>query len=167
MLFRSPTVTNLIIQPAGVDAANSAIKQIQNSIAATRADTNFFPQGVFKHVGDILRVPALTEQSPFLNRSGDNQINFNISDELYEWLPQQAMGLLRLGSPRYVVYCYGQALKPAQNGLVLGGTFSQLVTNYQVVAESATRVVLRVDNATGTNGSPRVVVESSNPLGPE
>ena len=122
---------------------------------------------MFKHVGDILRVPALSQESPFLNRSTDEQIKYNIGDELYEWLPQQALGLLRLGSPRYVVYCYGQSLKPAPNGVVLGGAFPLLVTNYQVVAESATRVVLRVDNATGTNGSPRVVVESSNPLAPE
>jgi len=35
------------------------------------------------------------------------------SDEMYEWLPQQTMSLLRVGSPRYVVYSYGQALKPA------------------------------------------------------
>jgi hypothetical protein len=123
-------------------------------------------------VGDILRAPALTEQSPFIafvdsDGAGQDFRPYDISDELYEWLPQQTMGLLRLGAPRFVVYCYGQALRPAPNGLVLGGAFSQLVTNYQVVAESATRVILRVDNAAGINGSPRVVVESSTPLAPQ
>ena len=121
-----------------------------------------------------MRVPALTELSPFINFGPggpagptDGFLHYDISDELYEWLPQQMMGLLRLGSPRYVVYCYGQSLMPAKNGSVLGGAFSGLVTNYQVTAESATRVVLRVDDATSTNGSPRVVVESSTPLAPQ
>ena len=66
--------------------------------------------GVFEHQGDILRAPQLTEQSPYLN--GLNPTN-QISDEMYEWLPQQIMSLLRVGTPRYVIYSYGQALKPA------------------------------------------------------
>jgi hypothetical protein len=167
VLGSTPTVTNLVISPAGPDVTNSPVWQIQQSLLATRANTNIFPQAVFTHVGDILRVPALSEQSPFLNRRDDNQLNFNISDELYEWLPQQTLGLLRLGTPRFVVYCYGQALRPAPNGTVFAAPFAQLVTNYQVVAESAQRVVLRVDNPAGTNGSPRVVIESSRPLAPE
>lgn len=171
----TPILTNMIISPAGVDTANSAVRQIQSAIIAGRGNTNVFPQAVFQHVGDILRVPALTEQSPFINFGPGGPLNpspayhqNDISDELYEWLPQQTMGLLRLGTPRFVVYCYGQTLKPAKNGTVLSpGGFSQLITNYQVVAESALRVVLRVENATGTNGSPRVVIESSRPLAPE
>ncbi len=36
---------------------------------------------------------------------------------MYEWLPQQMMSLLRVrDAPRYVVYCYGQTLKPAPGG---------------------------------------------------
>jgi hypothetical protein len=167
----TPILTNMIINPAGVDAPNSALKLIQNSILATRANTNLFPLGVFTHVGDILRAPALTEQSPFINFNGGdlNYSQYDISDALYEWLPQQIMGLVRLGTPRYVVYCYGQSLKPAKDGTVLsGGTFSQLVTNYQVTAERAVRVVLRVENPLGTNGvPPRVVIESVSPLEPQ
>ena len=71
---------------------------------------------------------------------------------------------MRLGEPRYVLYCYGQTLHPAPGGTVLGGPFFQLVTNYQVVAESAARVVIRVDNA-GTS-HPHAVVESYNKLPP-
>jgi hypothetical protein len=65
-------------------------------------------------------------------------------------------------------------LKPAQNGLVTSSSTLtsglnpfKLVTNYQVVAESAVRAVIRVDKhvtATGTNYS--TVVESYNPLPP-
>ena len=77
--------------------------------------------------------------------------------------------------PRYVVYCYGQALRPAPNSVFLGaGANFGLVTNYQVVAESAARAVIRVDKnvitntngvATGTNYS--TTIESYNVLGPD
>jgi hypothetical protein len=137
-------------------------------INATRSLTNLFPFQSFTHVGDILQTPALTELSPFLNQVDrlnlGIQPKYGISDELYEWLPQQIMGLVRLGEPRFVVYGYGQALRPAPGGTVLGGTFFQLVTNYQVVAESAVRAVIRVDGA--NTSKPHAVVESYNVLGP-
>ena len=128
-----------------------------NGINDIRANTNLFPLQSFTHVGDILAVPALTEKSPFLAGLDPNK---QISDEMYEWLPQQTMSLLRCSSsPRYVIYCYGQALKPAPNGIYTGntppGTFG-LVTNYQVVSEIATRAVVRFGSSltnviTGTN----------------
>jgi len=136
-------------------------------------------KGVFEHVGDILNTPALTEWSPFLHLS--NYVNnawvedlpqkkYGISDEMYEWLPQQTLGLLRVGdTPRFVVYCFGQTLKPARDSLVLDngtGEFG-LCTNYQVTAESAARAVIRLERhitATGTNYTP--VIESYNPLPP-
>jgi hypothetical protein len=105
--------------------------------------------GTFEHVGDILSVPQLSEQSPFLrtvtNGIADlTQQQNGISDEMYEWLPQQTMSLLRCSdSPRYVIYCYGQALKPAPNSFVTSGANFGMVTNYQVVSEIATRAVVR------------------------
>jgi len=103
-----------------------------------------------------------------LNWNNVNQLQKGISDEVYEWLPQQMMSLLRCPTgPHYVIYCYGQTLKPAQGGLVTSSSNFKLVTNYQVVAESAVRAVIRVDKhvtATGTNYS--TVVESYNPLPP-
>jgi hypothetical protein len=113
-----------------------------NGINDIRANTNLFPLQSFTHVGDILAVPALTERSPFLAGLDPNT---QISDELMEWLPQQTMSLLRASSsPRYVIYCYGQALKPAPNSIYTGGgQFFGIVTNYQVVSEIATRAVVR------------------------
>ena len=166
-----PNFTTFPINPAGPGGAGSAIGQIVQGINQTRANaggpikivaingtvTNEIPinfvnadglAGSFEHVGDILSVPQLTDQSPFLNwfDNGDpmQQIN-GISDEMYEWLPQQVMSLLRVSdSPRYVIYCYGQALKPAQNGIYTGsGAYFSMITNYQIVAESATRTVVR------------------------
>ncbi|HEX9048192.1 MAG TPA: hypothetical protein VF988_14295, partial [Verrucomicrobiae bacterium] len=139
-----------------------------NGINATRANTNLFPYQAFIHKGDILATPALTKFSPFLNlgstTSGQQEMNYGINDELYEWLPQHMMGLLGASEPRYVLYCYGQTLRPAPNGTVLSGPFFQLVTNYQVTAESVIRALIRVEDANTTH--PHAVVESYNVLPP-
>ena len=140
----SLTNSYTIISPVGTLGAGSPLWQLvngTNGINSTRANTNLFPRQVFTHVGDILAVTALTEQSPFLNLANTNYNN----DEMYEWLPQQTMSLMRVsGSPRYVIYSYGQTLKPAPNSIYTGGgQFFGMVTNYQVVSEIATRAVVR------------------------
>jgi hypothetical protein len=146
------------INPAGPAGAGSMLGQLVANINQTR--TNFVNadglQGSFEHVGDILSVPQLANQSPFLNWTDPVQQANGISDEMYEWLPQQVMSLLRVsGTPqspmRYVIYSYGQALKPATSGIYTGGgQYFGMVTNYQVVAEAATRTVLRY-NGTRVN----------------
>jgi hypothetical protein len=83
------------------------------------------------------------------------------------------MSLLRVGAPRYVIYSYGQALKPAKNGINLSAQNFGMVTNYQVAAETATRTVVRIEtmrtnvNGTVTVTPPRAVVESFNVLPPD
>lgn len=179
-----PILTNVVIDPAGLNNVDSPLWQIvwgADGINNTRTNKNIFADGAFTRIGDILRVPALTEKSPFINRTGvvtgDDRMNMDISDEQYEWLPQQMLGLLRCSTaPRYVVYAYGQTLKPAVGGTVLDSSFFGLVTNYQVVAESATRAVLSVQPVVTTKIVNGVVVpttnyttrvESFNPLPPE
>jgi hypothetical protein len=133
--------------------------------------------GTYQHVGDILRTPQLTEQSPFLNLADTNHLN----DELYEWLPQQVMSLLTVSStPRYVIYSYGQTLKPAPNGIDTDTTTPApantpifgMVTNYQVVSEIATRAVVRVNTVVNTKSTPwttnySTTVEQFNVLPPD
>jgi hypothetical protein len=155
------------ISPAGPGTTNSAMWQLWNGISQARASVSNTDGviGAFEHAGDILFVPQLSERSPFLNWNSSAQYNSGISDEMYEWLPQQVMSLLRDGPPRYVIYCYGQALKPAADSLVTSGANFGMCTNYQVVAESAARAVVRVEGA-GTS-APHVVVESFNPLPPD
>jgi hypothetical protein len=167
-----PTVGSWIIPPAGFDGNNSAIGKIVNGINTLRLTYNNGDgvTGAFERIGSILQAPLLTEQSPFLNVSGTDQLRYDIRDELYEWLPQQMMGLLRAPSaPRYVIYCYGQALHPAVNGLVTaGGANFGMITNYQVVAESAARAVIRVEKHTSGSGTNyTTVVESYNVLPPQ
>jgi len=175
----------LTIQPAGVAGTNSALWQIVNNINSAR--TTFTNTdgvvGSFKHIGDVLSAPALTvgtnvpsswlTASPYLNlNASQQQQNYGISDEVYEQIPQQIMGLLRVSStPRYVIYAYGQTLRPANKGLVLDSTAFGLVTNYQVVAESAVRAVVSVQTnilvtPTGFQTNYSAKVESYNVLPP-
>ena len=167
-----------IINPAGPNASvlNPPLWQIVTNINGTRAIfTNADGLvGVFEHKGDILSVPQLSNPSLFFNGLDPNS---QINDEMYEWLPQQVMSLLRAPvSPRYVIYSYGQALKPAPNGIYLGATpagMFGLVTNYQVVSEITTRAVVRLETLrTNANGAitvtpPRAVIESFNILPPD
>jgi len=172
------TITNTytVIQPAAVESTvnltpvtNTAVYRLALAIDQTRStftNADGLPH-VFEHVGDILAVPQLTEQTPFLappyspSLPGPNPQNA-ISDEMYEWLPQQTMSLLRVGSPRYVIYSYGQALKPAPNSIVTGGTFFGMVTNYQVMAETATRAVVRFDSMLTNNPDGSLTITNNN-----
>jgi hypothetical protein len=147
------------VEPAGVGGVNSALGRLVNGINQKRATfTNADGLvGTFEHVGDILSVLQLTDQSPFLRTVTNGiadviQQQNGISDEMYEWLPQQTMSLLRVGgSPRYVIYCYGQSLKPAPDSVQnSGGRYFGMITNYQIVSEIATRAVVRF-NSTVTN----------------
>jgi len=150
-------ITNFPINPAGPGGAGSALGQIVTSINSTRTNAALFPLQAFEHAGDVLAAPALTVQSPFVNWNDPSQQQNGISDEMYEWLPQQVMSLLRVsGTPqspmRYVIYSYGQALKPAPNGIYTGsGPLFGMITNYQVVAESATRSVVRFNGTRANN----------------
>lgn len=136
--------TNL--SPAGIDVANSALGQIVDGPYGINSTRTNFPSAAFQHVGDILATPALTDQSPFINTNFAGLLRTNgVTDAVYEWLPQQAMSLLKLDdAPRYVIYCYGQALKPVQGAQVTSGANFGLVTNYQIMAESAARAVIQV-----------------------
>jgi hypothetical protein len=152
--YPPPSNSYVIIQPAGLAGSTSPLGRLVQGINNRRA--TFINAdglvGAFEHVGDILSVPQLTEQSPFLNWNDPVQQQNGISDEMMEWLPQQTMSLLRASaSPRYVIYCYGQTLKPAPDSIVTsGGAYFGMITNYQIVSEIATRAVVRF-NTTTTN----------------
>jgi hypothetical protein len=156
------------IQPAGVyNPANPPpLVQLVNGISYVRNLTNTLGgfNGYFSKLGNILSVPQLSDQSPFLNLDSA-QRTYGITDEMYERIPQQVMGLLTLNhTPRYVIYSYGQTLKPADKGILLNGPHMGLCTNYQVTAEVGARWVVRVE---GAPQNPHVIVESYNLLPPE
>ena len=157
-------ITNMFITPAG--AYNPAgplppLVRIVNGINNTRTN---FPNNAFPRLGDVLATPELTMASPYLSGVGKP------NDAVVERLPQQILGLLH-GSeqpPRFVIYSYGQALKPAPHSLYMGsvngGRYIGMCTNYQITAEVATRAVVRID---GAPGRPRTVIESFNVLPPD
>ncbi len=170
----APGYVPLVIDP------NSNDPQFQTIVNGINRQRATYPGGVFTNLGDILSVPELTTASPFLtNAIGPNAI----SDAVYERLPQQILSLLKVGEPRYLIYCYGQSLKPADHSVFQGaGPSFGIVTNYQVTGEVVTRAVVRVVDQTrplptlpnpalgvplGLQRQPQIVVESFNVLPPE
>ena len=165
---------DFIIQPAGAylppPAAQPPLVTLVNAINNVRATNSTgaafgaVPAAAFSRLGDILKVPELTVNSPFIARIG-GVIATNMNDTVYERIPQQIFGLLKgAEQPRFVIYSYGQALKPANNSTVVSGPYSGLCTNYQITAEAATRTVVRID---GAPSAPRAVIESFNALPPD
>ena len=78
---------------------------IASAIQSARASQ---PGRLFSDVGDILAIPQLTEQSPFLNWSSSLQLTNGISDEAYEMIPSQLLPLLRIDSIGSVAPSNGQ-----------------------------------------------------------
>ncbi len=153
-----PVLSNLnekawsIIQPAAVDPVLETIVEDINKTRESRG-------GTFKRLGEICSVPQLSDKSPYIDASGP------VNDAVYERIPQQVLGLLRCDeAPRFVVYCYGQALKPANRSVLTSGNYQGMCTNYQVTAEVATRAVVRIE---GAPQKPRVIVENFNVLPPD
>ncbi|MBA4148566.1 MAG: hypothetical protein H0X66_10670 [Verrucomicrobia bacterium] len=153
--------------PLQIDPASRQLSSIVDAINAARAAR---PNQVFESIGDILSAPELTigtgtNGSPFLflgDQPGSQQLMHGLNDAAVERIPQQILSLLKVGQPRYVVYSYGQALRPAQNSIVisppLGSRYLQnICTNYQIAGEVVTKTVLRVE---GTPQNPKAVVES-------
>ncbi len=158
-----PQFTPMDIKPSSIELSN-----IWYSIL----ETNRVLTG-FTHMGDFLAIPQLTVKSPFLNLS-DPQKQWAITDAAYERIPQQILSLLRLGEPRFVVYCWGQSLKPADNSIVfdppnLRPELQNVCTNYQITGEVATRAIIRFEQRLEQRGSATVtnyqgVVETYNIL---
>ena len=135
---------------------------------------DLYPDKTFRRLGDLLSVPELTEASidpkdpasPFLDRSSTEAPYpaYGINDAALERIPQQILSLVKVGDPRYVIYAYGQSLRPAENSILTSGSFVGMCTNYQVTGEFVTRTVFQIE---GTAGAPRPVVKSFNILSAE
>jgi hypothetical protein len=162
--------TQPLIQPNSPE-----LFKLVNAINARRGTR---PNRLFSNVSDLLAIPELTVNSPFLNLS-DAQQKYGLTDAAYERIPQQILSLLKVGDSRFVIYAWGQSLKPAPNSIVTAAnppaplSFG-LCTNYQITAEVATRTVMRIDNlatnSVSTNGvrlALRPVVESFNLMPPD
>ena len=143
---RNPIPAWVPIQPAGVYNSYDPttwppLVQLVKRINDVRATNN--TRHVFSHLGDLLAVPELTIASPFLSTNSTDLLrNGGLNDAAYERIPQQILGLLKCDhTPRFVIYAFGQTLKPAQHAVLPSG----LCTNYQIMAEAATRTVVRLE----------------------
>ncbi len=154
----------VIIEPVGLDGTNSPLSRIVEALNRDRANVAVHPDQTFHRLGDILATPELTVASPYLNRTNSIQLERGLSDPVYERIPQQILSLLKVGEPRFVIYAYGQSLKPADRSILQTGPFTGMCTNYQITGETATRTVVRIE---GAPNNPRAVIESFNVLPPD
>lgn len=157
-------------RPWVIQPGSPQLRHIVEGINATRSAAPFY--GQFRTRGDVLAVPELTLSSPYLDQTID-PIRRGISDEALERIPQQVMSLLRLGDPRVVVYAYGQSLKPAPLSINLDPAYLNVVTNYQITGEYATRSVIQFERVPPLANDPtnqtrlKAVVVESKVLSPE
>ena len=172
------TFTPLAIDPATNNPNLSypdTLTYLVQAINNVRQNNSASTGGVFQHVGDILAVPELTVNSPYLNLN--NSPTTTLNDAAYERIPRQIMSLLKVGEPRYVILAYAQSLKPADRSVQNSGAYFGMCTNYQITGEVLTRTVIRVVNRPVPNPRfknppapalpPQIIVESFNVLPPE
>ncbi len=182
--------TNYIAEPAALDTnLLVVVNAINRERSARHRD--------FHRVSELLSVPELTSISPYLGGDGFQTANpegyDRATDADYERIPEQIFSLLKVGEPRFVIYSWGQSLKPAEFGVneqatgvfprgpsvETAGDFRGLVRNYQITGEMATRAVIRVgfDRLSNDPNSPlydefdysrpHAVVESFNIVPPQ
>ncbi len=158
-------------------ALESPVMQIVEGINRERNKLG----GQFRKLSDVLRVPELTVRSPYLQtnyipQAVESVKHFYLKDADYERIPEQILSLLRLGEERYVIYAWGQSLKPAPNSVVTSGNNFGLCNNYQITGEVATRTVVRFEFPNTNTVSdailldysrPQAIIESFNILPPE
>jgi len=114
------------------------------------------PNGIFHKVGYVLGAPALTVNSPFL---GGNAAEVPAcTDEVVERIPQQVLSLLKVGEPQFVIFAWGQALKPKGPPYLGTGGNANTYTNYEITGEFLTRTVCHLVH---TNGL-KMVIDSYN-----
>jgi hypothetical protein len=160
-----PSGNNLQALTTGSNLVHVFVEPGSPQLAALVAGINrtraAFPGQTFHRLADWLAVPELTVQSPFLEQSDPVSVQYGLTDEAYERIPQQILSLLKVGESRYVIYCFGQSLRPAPRSVQASGPYPGICTNYQITGEVYTRAVARV---TGTPSAPRVAIESFNNL---
>jgi hypothetical protein len=83
------------------------VSAIANAVEAARTGQ---PGQFFPDVGDVLTIPELTVNSPFLNWNDSVQQQKGISDEAYEIIPSQLLPLLRADSIGSVATANGQVV---------------------------------------------------------
>jgi hypothetical protein len=100
------------------------------------------PNGIFHKVGYILGASALTTTSPFLG--GNASAVPDVTDEMVERIPQQTLSLLKVGEPQFVIFAWGQALKPKGPPFLGVGANTNTSPNYEITREFLTHTVFHL-----------------------
>jgi hypothetical protein len=128
-----------IVDPANVALLTQGYLSGTNLVPGINIARAAQPDQVFHNTGSIFSAPTLSIDSPFLPAPANY-----FTDEEVEAIPQQIAGLIKLGQPRFVVYSWGQALKPKDIYFGSQTNLFNLCTNYQITGEYLTRTVCHV-----------------------
>ena len=132
---------------------------VTNSLSGQKPD-------VWRYMGEVVSAPALSVQSPYLYRMPQD-VQSAWTDKAVEYIPQQILSLLQRDEPRFVVYAFGQSLKPAPGSLTSDPNFYHMCTNYQITGEVITKTTFRVEGQSMNQSNPlRPVVEKYEILPP-
>jgi hypothetical protein len=112
------------------------------------------PNGLFHHIGDILQASSLTMAPP-------EALAEPVTDEMVERIPQQMLSLLKVGLPQFVIYSWGQSLKPKNLYSSGSGNLLNICTNYEITGEFLTRTVCHIVSDPGA-AAPRIVIDNYN-----
>lgn len=139
-----PVITNQFatnLGPVLITPNTPEVRFIVDGINAARA---LRPGQKFNYLGEILATPQLSLASPFLARSrGPSGLP---ADEVVERIPQMTLSLLKRDEPRFVIYAYGQSLRPAPGSVIPEpGPFFQMPTNYVITGEFVTKTRMRLE----------------------
>jgi len=152
----TPTSTNgTTISPTN-DEYNFYSLALDSANGIYGARTNQ-PNGIFHKIGDILQASALTVNSPYLTGTTFS----DQTDEMVERIPQQTLGLMKLGLPQFVIYSWGQSLKPKSLYSSGSGNLLNICTNYEITGEFLTRTVCHIVSDPGA-AAPRIVIDNYN-----
>jgi hypothetical protein len=92
--------------PLTVTSNSTQAAEIANAIESTRAT---LPGQFFFTPGNIFAVPQLSDESPYLNLD-EAQVEYGISDQAYEAIPDQLLPLLRVDSIGSMTAAKGQVV---------------------------------------------------------
>jgi len=155
-----PTVIAPLLEGMFIITNDSNGRPVTNYLAGINATRGEEPDQNFHSLGRVFNSPMLSINSPFLPGFPAGAGAFK--DEEVEAIPQQVAGLLKLGQPQFVIYGFGQALKPKD--IYFGGPPNfNLCTNYQITGEFVTRTVCHVVGDP-TAASVKIQVDSFNIL---
>jgi hypothetical protein len=150
------TRENRFVEPsANADPVKGdALLKIVNGINRRKAQ---MPMNQFFRLSDFMSTPELTTASPFLSEpfiskaaNKPEKRKALLTDLDYERIPDEILSLLKVGDVRFVVYAYGQSLKPAPSlldypSIITTGPYAGMCINYQITGETASRSVIRID----------------------